>query len=109
MLDLLERICERISCVLTPSRIVQCTACFRAVAPDALPVIGALRGVGGSYLASGHSVWGMLNGPATVRRWQSSSSTVKCQIVDQGGLFTAAATDIGFCWMRTGTHPSASQ
>ena len=65
MLSLLERICERISPVLTPSRIVQRTACFRPVSPDSLPVIGPLQDVDGAYIASGHSVWGMLNGPAT--------------------------------------------
>jgi glycine/D-amino acid oxidase-like deaminating enzyme len=40
-------------------------ACFRPVTEDGLPFIGAVPGVGGAYVATGHSVWGMLNAPAT--------------------------------------------
>ena len=32
---------------------------------DGLPFIGAVPGVEGAYVATGHSVWGMLNAPAT--------------------------------------------
>ena len=40
-------------------------ACYRPVAEDGLPLIGAVPGAAGAYVATGHSVWGMLNGPAT--------------------------------------------
>jgi glycine/D-amino acid oxidase-like deaminating enzyme len=40
-------------------------ACFRPVSEDGLPFIGAVPGVDGAYVATGHSVWGMLNAPAT--------------------------------------------
>ncbi|MEZ4658424.1 MAG: FAD-dependent oxidoreductase [Caldilineaceae bacterium] len=30
-----------------------------------IPLIGRVPGVVGAYVATGHSVWGMLNGPAT--------------------------------------------
>ena len=40
-------------------------ACYRPVLEDGLPLIGAVPGVTGAYVATGHSVWGMLNGPAT--------------------------------------------
>ena len=40
-------------------------ACYRPVVEDGLPLIGAVAGVAGAYVATGHSVWGMLNGPAT--------------------------------------------
>ena len=30
-----------------------------------MPVIGAVPGVAGAYVATGHSVWGILNAPAT--------------------------------------------
>ena len=40
-------------------------ACYRPVVEDGLPLIGAVPGVPGAYVATGHSVWGMLNGPAT--------------------------------------------
>ena len=32
---------------------------------DGLPLIGPVPDVEGAYVATGHSVWGMLNGPAT--------------------------------------------
>ncbi|MGB7775136.1 MAG: FAD-dependent oxidoreductase, partial [Pseudolabrys sp.] len=32
---------------------------------DGLPLIGAVPGIDGAYVATGHSVWGMLNAPAT--------------------------------------------
>jgi glycine/D-amino acid oxidase-like deaminating enzyme len=40
-------------------------ACYRPVTGDGLPLIGAIPGVPGAYVATGHSVWGMLNAPAT--------------------------------------------
>jgi glycine/D-amino acid oxidase-like deaminating enzyme len=40
-------------------------ACYRPVTGDGLPLIGAIPGVAGAYVATGHSVWGMLNAPAT--------------------------------------------
>ena len=32
---------------------------------DGLPLIGPVPGISGAYVATGHSVWGMLNAPAT--------------------------------------------
>ena len=40
-------------------------ACYRPVVEDGLPLIGAVPGVDGAYVATAHSVWGMLNAPAT--------------------------------------------
>jgi len=40
-------------------------ACYRPVTRDGLPLIGPIAGVEGAYVATGHSVWGMLNAPAT--------------------------------------------
>ncbi|EHA8591667.1 putative oxidoreductase TDA3 [Cocos nucifera] len=40
-------------------------ACFLPCTDDGLPVIGAIPGVEGCYVATGHSCWGILNGPAT--------------------------------------------
>ena len=39
--------------------------CFRPVTRDGLPLIGRVPGVEGAYVATGHSVWGILNSPAT--------------------------------------------
>jgi glycine/D-amino acid oxidase-like deaminating enzyme len=35
------------------------------VTQDGLPLIGAVPGIRGLYVATGHSVWGILNAPAT--------------------------------------------
>jgi glycine/D-amino acid oxidase-like deaminating enzyme len=40
-------------------------ACFRPVTRDGLPIIGPISSVKGAYVATGHSVWGILNAPAT--------------------------------------------
>ncbi|HUA51611.1 MAG TPA: FAD-dependent oxidoreductase [Candidatus Sulfotelmatobacter sp.] len=61
----LEAMCRRLSPVLGAAPIVARQACFRPVTEDGLPLIGAVPGVPGVYVATGHNVWGMLNGPAT--------------------------------------------
>jgi glycine/D-amino acid oxidase-like deaminating enzyme len=50
---------------LADAEVVAAQACYRPVTRDGLPLIGAVPGVGGAYVATGHSVWGMLNAPAT--------------------------------------------
>ncbi|OWM82146.1 hypothetical protein CDL15_Pgr001720 [Punica granatum] len=40
-------------------------ACFLPCTDDGIPVIGELPDVKGCYVATGHSCWGILNGPAT--------------------------------------------
>ncbi|KAG6492335.1 hypothetical protein ZIOFF_047292 [Zingiber officinale] len=40
-------------------------ACFLPCTDDGLPVIGEIPGIKGCYVATGHSCWGILNGPAT--------------------------------------------
>jgi glycine/D-amino acid oxidase-like deaminating enzyme len=61
----LEALCRAISPVLAAAPIKVRQACFRPVTEDSLPLIGAVPGVDGAYVATGHSVWGMLNAPAT--------------------------------------------
>jgi glycine/D-amino acid oxidase-like deaminating enzyme len=61
----LEALCRSLSPALDAAPIVARQACFRPVTEDGLPLIGAVPGVAGVYVATGHSVWGMLNGPAT--------------------------------------------
>jgi glycine/D-amino acid oxidase-like deaminating enzyme len=61
----LEAMCRTISPALAAAPIVARQACFRPVTEDGLPLIGAVPGVAGAYVATGHSVWGMLNAPAT--------------------------------------------
>jgi glycine/D-amino acid oxidase-like deaminating enzyme len=61
----LKALCGRISPILASSRILSSQACFRPVTQDGLPLIGAIPGAPGAYVATGHSVWGILNAPAT--------------------------------------------
>src|SRR5437764_13779657 len=61
----LEALCRAISPALAAAPIRARQACFRPITEDGLPLIGALPGIGGAYVATGHSVWGMLNAPAT--------------------------------------------
>ena len=55
----------RFAPALAQAEVVAAHACYRPVARDGLPLIGRVRGVEGAYVATGHSVWGMLNAPAT--------------------------------------------
>jgi glycine/D-amino acid oxidase-like deaminating enzyme len=50
---------------LAEAEVLAAQACFRPVTRDGLPLIGRIRGLEGAYVATGHSVWGMLNAPAT--------------------------------------------
>ena len=61
----LEALSRTLSPALAAAPIVARQACFRPVTEDGLPLIGAVPGADGAYVATGHSVWGMLNAPAT--------------------------------------------
>ena len=63
--DRLEALCRRLSPALAAAPIVARQACFRPVTEDGVPLIGAVPGADNVYVATGHSVWGMLNAPAT--------------------------------------------
>ncbi len=64
-IERLEAVCAHLSPVLAGSPILARQACFRPVTRDGLPLIGAVPDVEGAYVATGHSVWGILNAPAT--------------------------------------------
>lgn len=64
-IDRLKALCDRISPVLAASRVLASGACYRPLTQDGLPFIGAVTGARGAYVATGHSVWGILNAPAT--------------------------------------------
>ena len=61
----LEALCRSLAPALARAPIVARQACFRPVTEDGLPLIGRVPGMDGIYVATGHSVWGMLNAPAT--------------------------------------------
>jgi len=64
-IERLQRICERLSPRLNKRKVMAAQACFRPLSRDGLPVIGRVPGVESVLVATGHSVWGMLNAPAT--------------------------------------------
>jgi glycine/D-amino acid oxidase-like deaminating enzyme len=64
-IERLEAMCARLSPVLAASPILARQACFRPVTRDGLPLIGRVPGLANAYVATGHSVWGILNAPAT--------------------------------------------
>jgi glycine/D-amino acid oxidase-like deaminating enzyme len=64
-IERLQRICNRVSPVLASANIRARQACYRPITRDGLPLIGRVPGIEGAYIATGHSVWGILNAPAT--------------------------------------------
>jgi glycine/D-amino acid oxidase-like deaminating enzyme len=63
--DRLHAMCARLSPALAQARVIARQACYRPVTADGLPLIGRIRGLERGYVATGHSVWGILNAPAT--------------------------------------------
>lgn len=61
----LEALCRAVVPELGHAAVVARQACFRPLTDDGLPLIGPVPGAPGAYVATGHSVWGMLNAPAT--------------------------------------------
>jgi glycine/D-amino acid oxidase-like deaminating enzyme len=57
--------CSELSPALASVKTVAQQACYRPVTRDGLPLIGRVPGIEGAYVATGHSVWGILNAPAT--------------------------------------------
>jgi glycine/D-amino acid oxidase-like deaminating enzyme len=64
-IERLQRMCSELSPTLASAKILAQQACYRPVTRDGLPLIGRVPGVEGAYIATGHSVWGILNAPAT--------------------------------------------
>jgi glycine/D-amino acid oxidase-like deaminating enzyme len=54
-----------LSPVLARAKVLVNQACYRPVTQDGLPLIGRVAGLDDAYVATGHSVWGILNAPAT--------------------------------------------
>jgi glycine/D-amino acid oxidase-like deaminating enzyme len=64
-IERLEAMCREMSPALRAAGIVARQACYRPVTRDGLPLIGRVLGLDNAYVATGHSVWGILNAPAT--------------------------------------------
>ena len=52
--------------ILGAAEVLASQACHRPITADGLPLIGPVPQLAGAYVATGHSVWGMLNAPGTV-------------------------------------------
>ena len=81
-LDRLTALCGRISPVLASSPILASNACYRPVTGDGLPLIGPIGDVDGAFVATGHSVWGILNAPATGEAMAELVLDATARIVD---------------------------
>ena len=81
-IDRLKAICAAISPILAKAPVLAEQACFRPVVADGLPLIGAVPNIGGAYVATGHSVWGILNAPATGEAMAELLTTGKTGVVD---------------------------
>jgi glycine/D-amino acid oxidase-like deaminating enzyme len=65
VIERLRALCEQLSPVFSPNRIIAKQACFRPITRDFVPLIGRVPRTDGAYVATGHNVWGILNAPAT--------------------------------------------
>ncbi len=61
----LRAMASMLSPLLSDADITAAQACYRPVVQDGLPVMGPIPGIKGAYIATGHSVWGILNAPAS--------------------------------------------
>ena len=64
-IERLVALCGRISPLLDAAQVVASGACYRPITQDGVWLIGALPDAPGAFVATGHSVWGILNAPAT--------------------------------------------
>ncbi|KAF8115076.1 hypothetical protein N665_0030s0117 [Sinapis alba] len=66
-IEVLKRVAKTVSSYLNEgnARVKAEQACFLPSTEDGVPVIGEIPGIKGCYVATGHSCWGILNGPAT--------------------------------------------
>lgn len=53
---------------IASARIVGVRACARPVSSDGHPLVGAVPGIDGLWIAAGHGPWGISTGPASARR-----------------------------------------
>jgi glycine/D-amino acid oxidase-like deaminating enzyme len=81
-IDRLHAMCSRLSPALAQAKVLASQACHRPVTQDGLPLIGPLAGIQGAYVATGHSVWGILNAPATGEAFAELLMDGKARSVD---------------------------
>ena len=87
----IARICTALSTRLDGATVARTQACYRPICADAMPLLGAVPGVPGAYVATGHNCWGMLNAPASGRAMaellcDGASSSIDLAPFDPGRL-----------------------
>jgi glycine/D-amino acid oxidase-like deaminating enzyme len=63
--ETLREISLRLVPQLAAAKVLASQACYRPITADGLPLIGPTPQLQGVYIATGHSVWGMLNATGT--------------------------------------------
>ena len=97
----LRQMTAQVSPKLAASDILAEQCCYRPVTADGLPFIGPVPGVAGAYVATGHSVWGMLIGPATGEAMaeliiDGAASTIDLSPFDPARLPPLKASELAF-------------
>jgi glycine/D-amino acid oxidase-like deaminating enzyme len=64
-LEKLAALCRLVSPAFERAKVIAQQACARPITQDLMPLIGAVPGTQGAYVATGHNAWGILNAPAT--------------------------------------------
>ncbi len=82
--DTLFEISGHVSSALAHGSIAKKQACFLPISPDGLPLVGAIPGPSGAYIATGHSCWGILNAPSTGEAMAELLVDGKASTVDIG-------------------------
>ncbi|MEM7405229.1 MAG: FAD-dependent oxidoreductase [Pseudomonadota bacterium] len=62
---ILAGVAARLSSHLATAEIVRQQACYRPIVADGLPLLGAIEGYAGAYVATAHNCWGILNAPGS--------------------------------------------
>ena len=80
--DELRRIAGTMATTLSNARITRRQACYRPICADAMPLLGAVPGRQGVYVATGHNCWGILNAPASGMAMAELITTGESRTVD---------------------------
>eukprot|EP01025_Chloroclados_australasicus_P056090 TRINITY_DN6893_c0_g1_i6.p4 TRINITY_DN6893_c0_g1~~TRINITY_DN6893_c0_g1_i6.p4 ORF type:complete len:161 (+),score=13.41 TRINITY_DN6893_c0_g1_i6:396-878(+) len=80
--DMIVQGTSQVSSLLQSAEILKQQACFLPIPPQGIPLIGAVPGCEGAYVATGHSCWGILNAPATGLAMSQLIVDGKCSLLD---------------------------
>ncbi len=98
--------CEKLQAMVTyfapalgQAKVLAAQACYRPITSDGLPLLGPVPDIAGAYVATGHSVWGILNGPASGEAMaeligEGSATTVDIAAFDPARLPTLKADEV---------------